>query len=75
MISGMVPLTIGYAVVCVDKLISTTILYIGRLDTPFLHDSVGELERFGFRLDNEPYIFRMDIPQHEAYHHPVSCMA
>jgi hypothetical protein len=72
---GMVPLTIGYAVVCVVKLLSTTILYIGRLDTLFLHDSVSELERFGFRLDNEPYIFRMDILQHEAHRHPVSWMA
>jgi hypothetical protein len=72
---GMVPLTIGYPVVRVVKLLSTTILYIGRLDTPFLHNSVGELERFGFRLDNKPYIFRMDILQHEAHRHPVSCMA
>jgi hypothetical protein len=26
-------------------------------------------------MDNDPYIFRMDILQHEAHHHPVRCLA
>jgi len=39
------------------KLPVATILYIDRVDTLFLHDGVGELERFGFRLDSEPYVF------------------
>lgn len=72
---GLVPLSTGYVGIRVIKLLATTVLYIGRLDTPFLHDGVGELEKFGFRIDNEPYVFRMDILQHEAHRHPVSCMA
>jgi hypothetical protein len=69
---GLVPLTIGYTAIRAIKLMLATCLYIGRIDTPFLHDSVGELERFGFRMDNDPYVFRMDILQHEAHRHPVS---
>ena len=72
---GLVPLSILYTAVRAAKLALLTFLYIGRIDTPFLHDSVGELERFGFRMDNDPYIFRMDILQHEAHRHPVRCLS
>lgn len=72
---GLIPLTIGSIALRVLKLLVTTILYVGRFDTPFLHDGVGEVEKFGFRIDNDPYVFRIDILQHEAHRHPVSCMA
>jgi hypothetical protein len=62
----------------VVKLPAATFSYIGRVDTLFLHDGVGKLEWFGFRLDIEPYVFTMDIGlllQREAHHHPVTCTA
>lgn len=67
---GLTAATQGYVAIRIFKLLLMTIFYIGRLDTPFLYEGVGEIERCGFRFDNEPYVFRMDILQHEAHRHP-----
>ena len=69
---SLIPLTIVHIVVRILNLLMTANLYVGHFDTPILHDGIGELERFGFRIDNDPYVFRMDILQHEAHRHPVS---
>ena len=65
---GLVALTQSFVIVRIIKLLVTTILYIGRVDTPFLHGSRGQVG--GFRVDKEPFVFQMDILQHEAHRHP-----
>lgn len=67
-------LTVGFILVRVAKLLFTTIFFVGRVDRPLLADGVGELEIFGFRLDNYPYVFLMEVLQHEAHRHPVSSL-
>lgn len=50
------------------KLIFTSALFVGRIDTPFLAPGVG---RFGaLELDNYPHTFLKDILSHEAHRHP-----
>lgn len=61
---GFVALTQAFVIIRIFKLLITAILYVGRVDTPFLHESSGRLG--GFRVDREPYIFQMDILQHEG---------
>lgn len=61
---GLVALTQGFVVVRVLRLFLTTCFYIGRLDTPFLYNSVGHIG--GYRVDGEPYMFQIDILQHEV---------
>lgn len=61
---GLVALTQGFVVVRIFRLFLTTCFYIGRLDTPFLYNSVGHLG--GYRVDGEPYMFQIDILQHEV---------
>jgi hypothetical protein len=63
-------LTIGFTLVRTTNIIVVTILFVGRVDRPFLADGIGEIESLGFRLDSHPYIFAMDILQHEAHRHP-----
>jgi len=65
---GLVALTQPFVIVRIFKLLLTSILYVGRVDTPFLYDSAGQAG--GLRVDREPYIFQMDILQHEAHRHP-----
>ena len=65
---GLVALTQGFVIVRILKLLLATMLYLGRVDTPFLHSSRGQVG--GFRMDGEPFIFQMDILQHEAHRHP-----
>ena len=65
---GLVALTQGFVAFRSLRLLLTAILYVGRLDTPFLYDSVGQVG--GFRIDREPYMFIIDILQHEAHRHP-----
>lgn len=67
---GFFALTVGYTLFRVIKLIGTTILFVGRLDIPFLSSGVGEVEYFDFKLDNDPYVFLMDLLSHEAHRHP-----
>lgn len=61
---GLVALTQGFVVVRIFRLLLTTCFYIGRLDTPFLYNSVGQIG--GYRVDGEPYMFQIDILQHEV---------
>jgi len=65
---GLVALTQGFVIVRILKLLLTAVLYAGRVDTPFLYDSCGQIG--GFRIDREPYMFQIDILQHEAHRHP-----
>lgn len=67
---GFFALTVGYTLFRVLKLIGTTIIFVGRLDIPFLSPGVGEVEYYDFKLDNDPYIFLMDLLNHEAHRHP-----
>lgn len=53
-------LSSGYILARFIKLMSITILYIARIDTPFLAEGVG------FDLDKAPFNFRKDILLHEA---------
>ena len=61
---ALVALTQGFVVVRIFRLLLTTCFYIGRLDTPFLYNSVGHIG--GYRVDGEPYMFQIDILQHEV---------
>jgi hypothetical protein len=61
---GLLALTVGIVWVRILKLGLTMILYIGRVDTPFLHSQGGRVG--GLRIDREPYMFQIDILQHEV---------
>ena len=61
---GLLALTVGFVGFRILKLGLTMILYIGRVDTPLLHNQCGQVG--GFRIDREPYIFQIDILQHEV---------
>ncbi len=61
---GLLALTVGIVWVRIFKLVLTMILYIGRVDTPFLHTQCGLVG--GLRIDREPYMFQIDILQHEV---------
>jgi len=50
------------------RLILITIMYIGRIDTPFLAPGVGVIG--GLVLDNHPNIFRKEVLSVEAHRHP-----
>lgn len=50
------------------KLLITSALYVGRIDTPFLAPGVGRLG--DLELDGYPAIFMKDILSHEAHRHP-----
>jgi len=65
---GLVALSFWFAAARLGLLFLAYVLYAGRLDCPFLDESVGQIGRF--RIDKEPYIFLMDILQHEAHRHP-----
>jgi len=65
---GLVALTQGFVALRALRLVATTFFYVGRLDSPFLYDSVGQVG--GLRIDREPYMFQIDILQHEAHRHP-----
>ena len=65
---GLVALTQGFVVFRMLRLLLTAAFYVGRLDSPFLYDSLGQVG--GFRVDREPYMFQIDILQHEAHRHP-----
>lgn len=66
--TGLVALTQGFVAIRILKLLFTMILYIGRVDAPFLYQSCAQVG--GFRIDREPYMFQIDILQHEAHRHP-----
>lgn len=60
-------LTTGYILGRSVKLVMLAIVYMGRIDTPFLADGVGWL--FGARqvpLDSYPIAFRKELVSHEA---------
>jgi hypothetical protein len=65
---GFLALTTGFVIIRILTLLLTTILYVGRVDSPFLHDDCGQIG--GLRVDKEPYMFQMDLLQHEAHRHP-----
>jgi hypothetical protein len=71
---GLIPLTIGSIALRVLKLLVTTILYVGALILLFSMMASVKLKSLASALTN-PYVFRIDILQHEAHRHPVSCMA
>ena len=51
-------LSVGFTLVRMGKLLVTTILFLGRLDRPFLASGVGEIEEIGFsKLDYNIYIY------------------
>jgi hypothetical protein len=62
------PLSVGFILIRMIKLVIAAFLFIGRIDTPFLAARVGQLG--GFELDNYPTVFMKDILQHEAHRHP-----
>eukprot|EP00568_Trieres_chinensis_P014101 CAMPEP_0183326472 /NCGR_PEP_ID=MMETSP0160_2-20130417/82261_1 /TAXON_ID=2839 ORGANISM="Odontella Sinensis, Strain Grunow 1884" /NCGR_SAMPLE_ID=MMETSP0160_2 /ASSEMBLY_ACC=CAM_ASM_000250 /LENGTH=611 /DNA_ID=CAMNT_0025494465 /DNA_START=70 /DNA_END=1905 /DNA_ORIENTATION=- len=62
-------LSVGFVMVRGVKLLLTSALYIGRIDTPLLAPGVGNLWG-NFELDNYPTIFIKDILAHEAHRHP-----
>jgi hypothetical protein len=61
---GLVALTQGFVVLRIIRLFFTTCLYAGPLDTPFLYRGIGELG--SYRVDTAPYLFQIDILQHEV---------
>ena len=65
---GFLALTQGFVFFRILKLMVATVLYIGRVDAPFLHEDRAHV--FGLRLDGEPYMFLSDILLHEAHRHP-----
>jgi hypothetical protein len=62
------PLSVGFILIRMIKLVIAACLFIGRIDTPFLAARVGQLG--GFELDNYPTVFMKDLLQHEAHRHP-----
>lgn len=65
---GLVALTQSFVIFRVIRLLLTTIFYAGRIDSPFLYDSLGQVGKF--RIDRAPYVFQVEILQHEAHRHP-----
>lgn len=63
-------LTIGYTFIRVAKFLFTTIIFVGRIDIPFLAPGIGEIEPLQYRIDSQPYTFMVDIMLHEAHRHP-----
>jgi hypothetical protein len=58
-------LSSGYIMIRSAKLILFTILYLGRIDTPFLAPGIGWVSN-EMPLDNYPIDFRKDLILHEA---------
>lgn len=58
---GLVALTRWFAFIRGIRLFLTAIFFIGRIDSPFLHDGLGQVGNF--RIDREPYMFQMEILQ------------
>lgn len=50
------------------KLLITSALFVGRIDTPFLAPGIGRVGQL--ELDNYPTIFLKDVLSHEAHRHP-----
>jgi hypothetical protein len=69
---GLVALTQGFVIFCIIRLLLTTCFYVGRVDTPFLYKSVGHIG--GYRVDGEPYMFQIDILQHEVRDCWLTCI-
>jgi hypothetical protein len=63
-------LTIGYTFLRVAKIIFTTIVFVGRVDVPFLSPGIGEIEPLNYKIDGMPYVFILDVMIHEAHRHP-----
>lgn len=62
-----IALTLGFVFIRAIKLILVSILYIARIDTPFLATGVG---RFGpIELDSVSIAFEKDLLIHEAHRH------
>ena len=62
-----IALTLGFVLIRSIKLILVSILYIARIDTPFLATGVG---RFGpLELDSVSIAFEKDLLIHEAHRH------
>jgi hypothetical protein len=57
-------LSVGFILVRMIKLIISACMFIGRIDTPFLAENVGQLGPI--ELDNYPTIFMKDLLQHEG---------
>lgn len=62
---GLVALTQSFVWLRIIRLGIIAIFYVGRLDSPLLYDSLGQIG--GFRVDREPYMFQIEILQHEAH--------
>jgi hypothetical protein len=58
---GLVALTRWFVFIRAVRLFLTAIFYIGRIDSPILYDSLGQVGNF--RIDKEPYLFQIDILQ------------
>jgi hypothetical protein len=58
---GLVALTQWFVFVRAVRLFLTAIFYVGRIDSPLLYDSLGQVGNF--RIDREPYMFQMEILQ------------
>jgi hypothetical protein len=57
-------LSVGFILVRVIKLVISALMFIGRIDTPFLAPKVGQIGPI--ELDNYPTIFMKDLLQHEG---------
>lgn len=58
-------LSVGFVSLRMVKLLLTSALYVGRIDTFFLARDVGRVG--GFEIDGYPRIFIRDILSHEAH--------
>jgi len=58
---GFVALTQGFVWIRIARLVLTAILYVGRLDSPFLYTGIAQVG--DIRMDYEPYMFQIDILQ------------
>jgi len=70
--SWNIAITVGFLVVRSALLFVLAVLYIGRIDTPFLAE---EVDKFDFLpnaayMDRAPVYYRKDLLIHEAHRHP-----
>ena len=58
-------LSIGFVTARIIKLLVTSVIFVGKIDTPLLQDGA-----ITSKLDKIPHIFLKDVLLHEAHRHP-----
>jgi len=61
-------LSVGFVFLRAIRFIVSAVLFVGRIDTPFLASGVGRIG--SFELDHYPTIFTKDLLAQEAHGHP-----